>query len=42
MQAAMARSEDYVERVVDLLDGLQQTIFVQTGAQEDDAVSIAS
>jgi hypothetical protein len=42
IKAAMARSDDYVERVVDALDVLQSTVFAQPAGQETVAVAIAS
>jgi len=42
IKASMARSDDYVERVVDALDVLQSVVFAQPPALESVAVAMAS
>jgi hypothetical protein len=42
IKASMARSDDYVERVVDALDVLQSVVFAQPPALESVAVALAS
>ena len=42
MKVSMARSDDFVERVVDTLGGLQSVIFRPIPAPEATPVSMAS